>query len=257
MVKLRGANVGASVIAQHIYETSTTQKHRLGTRVVMGDRVFRYTKAGAAITQTTKGAINYHKPYQGNRAATAYPVGTTEIIIPTTASSNSVSNTAVDAYAEGYLSFQTDPGQMHKIRSNTVSDGSNQVHTLYDELTTELPTGTAGTTRWVTIWPSIYSDVREGNTATVGFFSVVCVPLIQVAASSFFWGQTWGPCFLTAFSTAPGKTIKYREVYFQHTDMSVINGGGATDNGLQRAGYLLAQTTSSDGDQFIMLQLSP
>jgi hypothetical protein len=257
-MSVRGARLGVTVAAQDIYEASTTQKHRIGERLPLGDRVFRYCKAGAAIADpyTRQGCINYHQPYEGNRAATAYAVGATEITLPTVGSTIDTGLTAADAYAEGYIWFQTDPSQMHRIRSNTVSDGTNIVVTLYDGLTTALPTGTAGTTRWVTMWPSIYSDVRQGNAEASGFSSVVCLPLIEVASGSYFWGQTWGPAFFTAFSTAPGKTAGYRGVHFNTTDKSVIDAGGGTI-GLQYAGYLLARTTSTYGDQFVMLQLSP
>ena len=86
--------------------------------------------------------------------------------------------------------------------------------------------------------------------------SVVCVPLIDVTANYYFWGQTWGPAMFVAGGTAPGRTSSYRDVVFA-TDGSVLDASDVATGLNQRAGYILSQTTSSDGDQLVQLQLAP
>lgn len=259
MSKTRGAAHGLTVAAQDIYEASTTQMHRIGQRLPIGDRVFRYCKAGAAIANpyTRQGCINYNKPVEGDRPATAYAVGATDITMTTIGGSNSVSYTTADRLADGYVWFQSDPSQLHRIRKNTANSGTTQVITLYDGITTALvATASGSNTMWTTMWPNIYSDVRQADADAEGYASVVCIPLIEVASGSYFWGQTWGPVFMTAGGTAPGKTVGYRQVWFHHIDGSAYDVGDRTA-GQQVAGYILARTTSSDGDQLVMLQLSP
>ena len=58
-----GADRGLTVSPQDLYEVSTTQKLRLGTRMVRGDCVYKYAKVvGTAITKTSM--IAYTLAYQ-------------------------------------------------------------------------------------------------------------------------------------------------------------------------------------------------
>lgn len=240
-------------VEQTILEESATQNYLIGTRMATRDgRVFRYCKAGAAITNNLKGCVNDYKPYEGDRPATAYSIGDTAITIPATSTGNAVVNAAVNSYQNGYIWFQMDPHQFHLIASNTVSASSNQILTLDKGLVAALPAAASGSdTMWVTIWPSIYANVKP---ASGGMRSVVCVPLINITIAYYFWGQTWGPHMFVAGGTAPGRTGNYRTTVFS-SDGSILDASaGAVGN--QRAGYILSQTTSSDGDQLVMLQLA-
>lgn len=239
---------------QTIFEESITQKYSIGARLETPDgRVFRYCKAGAAIATSINGCANFNKPYEGNRPATAYAVGAKEIVITTISGGNTQSNTAKNAYQGGYIWFQMDPHMFHLIVSNTVSDGTNQILTLDRGLLHILPASASGSdTMWVTIWTSPYANVQK---AAGGMVSVVCKPLINITSGYYFWGQTWGPAFFQAGGTAPGKTASYRTAVFA-TDGAVLDAAsGAVGN--QRAGDILSQTTSSDGDQLVMLRLAP
>jgi hypothetical protein len=239
---------------QTILEESATQNYKIGTRLQTRDgRVFRYCKAGADLTSSINGCVNDNKPYEGDRPATSYLVGDTEITIPSESTSNAVENAAANAYQNGYIWFQMSPHMFHLIASNTAKSGTTQVLTLDKGLLYALPASASGAdTMWVTIWPSIYGNVKP---ASGGMRSVVCKPLIQVTSGYYFWGQTWGPAFFQAGGTAPGRTANYRTTVFQ-TDGSVLDASdGAV--GHQRAGYILSQTTSSDGDQLVMLRLAP
>lgn len=246
----------ASGVEQTILEESITQNYAIGTRLQTRDgRVFRYCKAGAALpsVNTIRGCVNDYKPYEGDRPATAYSIGDTAITIPATSTGNSVVNAAVNSYQNGYIWFQMDPHQFHLIASNTVSASGNQILTLDKALTIALPaSASGGDTMWVTIWPSIYANVKP---ASGGMRSAVCKPLIEITNAYYFWGQTWGPAFFQAGGTAPGRTANYRRVVFSSAGAVLDASAGAV--GYQTAGYILSQTTSSDGDQMVMLQLAP
>lgn len=237
-----------------ILEESATQCYLLGTRLQTKDgRVFRYCKAGAAITTSINGCVNDYKPYEGDRPATAYVIGDTEITIPSTSTGNSVANDLVNSYQNGYIWFQMSPHQFHRIASNTVKSGTTQVLTLAEGLKAALPASSSGgDTMWVTIWPSIYANVKV---ASGGMRTVVCKPLINITSTYYFWGQTWGPAFFQAGGTAPGKTANYRTTVFA-SDGSVLD-ASAGAVGSQRAGDILSQTTASDGDQLVMMRLAP
>lgn len=255
MARIEGADLGATVLSQDIYEESETQKYRLGTRVQVGDRVFRYAKAGMAITNLIQGLVNDYKPYEGDRPATAYAVGDQDITVPALSTGNAVTYSTIDIHAGGYIWFQMSPHQMHKIRSNTATDGTNVILTLERPLKYALPAAASGAdTMWVTIWPNLYGNVKH---ASGGMRSVVCTALIPITSGYYFWGQTWGPKFFQAGGTAPGRTGNYRSTWFASDGSILDRSGGAEQWGSQPAGYILSQTTSSDGDQLVMLQLSP
>ena len=77
-----GAGLGATVLNQDIYELSATQKHRLGTRVVRGDCVYRYAKAIVAIDKTCHLVWNtYHQCISYAQIATASVIGDNKIYV--------------------------------------------------------------------------------------------------------------------------------------------------------------------------------
>ena len=242
-------------IRQGIHEESLAAQTFVGRRMRLGDgRVFRYCKAGAALSgvQTIQGCVNYNKPYEGNRPETAYAIGDTKITVLTESGGNGESNPLADSYAGGFIWFQITQQSFYSIKGNTPTDGENQILTLDQPLKYALlAAADGGHTLWITIWPCIYGNVRPSSS---GFESVVCKPLIPIQEGYYFWGQTWGPAFFQAGATAPGKTALYRNVVFG-SGGAVLDGTGL--NSSQHAGYVLSKTTTSDGDQMIMLQLAP
>jgi len=182
---LRNAAHGPKVVAQDIMEESSTQKHRLGERLVLGDRVFRYAKAGAV--NLTAG---YHT--QSNVSLNLWvPHGSaiTEGTVRVTTSGTAVST--ADQYAEGYAVIRMGGGvgNTYKIKNNNVSVGAVTTWTLYEPLETTLvittTTGMSVTNR--------YSGVLVGATGTYAS-DPVGVPIVDVQANYYFWAQTWGPC---------------------------------------------------------------
>jgi len=235
---------------QDIHEVSTVQNYEIGTRWQIDDRVFRYCKAGGNLTQMKAGHCG-NLPTEVNTAAVAYSIGDTVItILDTTVR-------VKDYYKDGYIwIMKSGSYQMHKIKSSAAGAGVSVALTLWEPLRVALAAST-----WTTAWPNLYANILG---TTSGFMSNVAIPLVAVASGSYFWGQTWGPCFGTVTSTVPGRNSGDRELYF-NSDGALLSSKdvdfGTAGNAIpQRAGFLITNTTPGGegyGDQLYMLQLSP
>lgn len=227
---------------QDIHEASTVQNYDIGTRLVEGDRVFRYCKAGANLSRFIGGFNENQWPI--NAALTiAATAGSQTMSIPET-------TCVKNYYAGGFIALFSSPLQFYRILSNTASDGAECILTLETTIKTTLAIG-----GWVTGYPSPYIDLRNVGSST-GYNTVLAVPVVDVPSGSYFWGQTWGPCYAVADGTVPGITTRAREVFWAESgNIEPYADAGA---GLgQSAGYLIPRTESGSGDQFYMLQISP
>jgi hypothetical protein len=227
-----------------VYEDSTVQKYDLGTRLSVDERVFRYARAGALL-QRHDGASNFDAWSLTNEAPNqSAAIGATSIQVVNTTGT-------ADQYKGGWVAIFTNRLQVRRILRNDASDGTDIL--LY--LDGGLETAIVADSTWVTGYPSIYYDTRQIATE---FASVMCVPLCVVESGSYYWGQTWGPCYGRAINTVPGVTSFDREVYFGGNGSLYghIEAEAAAAGGYQRAGHLLPKT-SSGGDQLYMLQLAP
>lgn len=231
---------------QDVYTATVAQNYREGTRMVMDDRVFHYGHALEALIKMM-GAYN-HGQFPINAALT------TAAVIGTSVLSAPIAGVAVDAYRGGWITLFTAPLQMRRILGNDASIGAETL--LYLDGPWQLG---AIVTTWCTGYPNIYSNIQAPPAPDPDYISFVCVPLITVPNGSFFWGQTWGPCWGVADSTVPGSTPNARDIYFA-TSGNLLAAGvppGFGAYGMQRAGYLLPRTSFGNGDQFYMLQLQP
>lgn len=264
---LTGGRMLAGGKIQDVHEQSAVQNYDIGTRLVMDDRVFRYSKAGGDLVAMMAGHCGV-MPREGDCDAVTYAVGTFLMTIPVNILGTKHAEEATkDYWKEGYIWIQTEPKQLIRIKSNLVAvdeAGKFITATLWEALKVQVLGEGDGTDRWITAWPNIYSDILPTNS---GRMSNVVVSLIAVTSGNYFWGQTWGPCFGTQTSTKPGLASGDREIYFG-ADGALITGVDVHSAGgnAQRAGFLITNTspwTKADGnaelggDQFYMLQLSP
>jgi len=242
--KLPGGNI------QRIHEQSTVQNYDIGTRLVMDDRVFRYCKAGSALRDLLSGncAMSQIEVYTH---ATASVVGSYYVTILDTAAR------VKDWYAGGYIWIMryapttTGIGQLHRIKASEASAGVSVKLTLEEPLEVE-----CGASTWITAWASIYSNIKID---ILPKSSLVCIPLIEVASGSYFWGQTWGPIFLQC-GYSPGSKNYDREVYWKSDHYGFLPGSEidfTSDVIPQRIGFLLPDTAVIGTDNFVMLQISP
>jgi len=235
-------------VSQSIYDgTNTTQKAPLGTRLEVGDRVFHYCYATGSeprgrVCCATSPAASMNGALAACSAATT---GATSITF------TCGTNVATNQYAEGYMGISkgTQGGAVYRIKSHGswATGATNAVVTLYDPLYKDL--GAADELGFV---QNIYDDV--GTAATATSFPV-CVPMVDVTAGGYFWGQTWGPAApLNVEATAVGAVVK------QGTTGGVVAcfGGGTT--GPAAAGlpigknYDLAGTAGEYTPIFLMIR---
>jgi hypothetical protein len=196
---LKNADIGPRVVGQDIYEESSVAKCKLGSRLVLGDRVFRYVKNAAAATLLVgkicqAPAAEVTSAYEEDVVVpTTSPVGATTVYITNTTGHSTI---AANALKDGYLVIGAGAGlgTCMKIKSNTAAvAGALCTITLYDPL----PVALTASTNTVSYVFSPYNNV----VLDAGTGQLVGVPMITPTASYYLWVQTWGPCGLTAAGT--------------------------------------------------------
>jgi hypothetical protein len=126
---------------------------------------------------------------------------------------------------------------------------------------------TAATT-YIEILLSPYCNMVGGTdyAANAGYVTFLCMPEVRITSAEvaaqyalgnywFFWGQTWGPRWITSNSIT-NQVANDRSLYFVGNG-SVAAGTTATTTLYQRAGFCMEATASSQpGLPLCMLQLS-
>lgn len=198
-VNWRGDQVSTPQGGQSIYDTSSLQLTDLGSRKVVGDRVFRYALANGA---AGAGDLCQSDPafVLGVTGGTADPAGGKTFTFYF-ATSNSA-----DVYAEGYLHCQSGTaanlGYTYRIKSQPiVADTSECSLELYDPLKKLVNV----TDEW-SVHQNLYRGVKE-NVDAAGTAAPVGVAPILVASGEYFWLQTWGPAGVKSLSGAPGEML--------------------------------------------------
>jgi len=251
-------NIIAGTVTTDIMDQSSTQLVPIGMKYEQDNRTYRYCKAGSAHGGVLRGAINGHiipgdtgTPGFEGAAGYATTAGSTSVRIADTAATHTK-----NYYAGGYMLIFGTQFECHYIMGNTASDGTSLVLTL--PYTDTIDVDLAATGIGVTLYPSIYSNVQAATSVRSDYESFVVLPQGIVTSGYYFWGQTKGPCWITAHGgTWPGAGACLRDVYF-HTDGTIDPASIRVVGTLspQRAGYLLSpSSTAAYGDAFIMLQL--
>lgn len=178
-------------IDQSIYEVSTAQKARLGTRLVVGDRVFRYALAAGAVPS---GVVALGATAVASNAAGICTVKTAATTGATVISISVGTAVTLNQYAEGYLlicdSASAGGGQTYRIKSHpAVATNTSGNFVLYDSIPGAVAAQSAS------LIPNLYSSVAVGS-AAAGMPAGVAP--ITVASGNYFWLQTWGPAGVLA-----------------------------------------------------------
>lgn len=172
---------GPRLIAQDLYEESSTKKCQLGTKIILADgRQFVYAKNSTVALAPALLTACITTPYHEDTVTIAHPVGTKKVTVTAAVTANELE--------DGYLIVTegTGVGEMYQIRSNTVTVGGVTVCTLYDGLKTAWVIANTD----VDLYPNPYSALvvnpTDAQQAPLG------VPIITVTASYYFWLQTRG-----------------------------------------------------------------
>jgi len=168
------------------FDSSSTQKHPLGTRAMTKDgRVFRYAVAGAV--DTVAGSL-----YQQAAVVTAHLANTPPVVavgatsfVYTPGAATGVAN----LYAEGYLQVDTTPGNGYTyLVSGHDAIASSTAFTLF--LKDPIQVALTASSR-VGLMPNAYKNVIVCPTAITGRVAGVA-PCI-ITATQYGWLQTRGP----------------------------------------------------------------
>ena len=198
-VNWRGDQVTAPN-AQSIYKSSSVPLAELGSRLVVGDRVFRYAQLGAIAVTPGEVLQSALAPSVVVTAGGTSPAGGKQFIFFHTAS-----GAALDLYAEGYLhcasGTSTNMGQMYRVKSHPlIATDTAGTLTLYDPLLTQENV----TDKWQ-LTRNPYKLVTQATAATAAPAGVlVCI----ATTNDYVWIQTWGPCAVKA-QTGPAGSPMY------------------------------------------------
>lgn len=233
-----------------VYTEDSAQKYPLASKLIVADGVFRYSKAGAAMTAVgfLKGNYIQVPGKAGNSVScgfegapyAAVAAGDTLIKIADTAATKNL-------YEGALLVVYNDTNSRYDHYRILGNDASTGVYTILyiappgfkNALTTSMG---------ITVYLNEYSGIRA---MSGGYMSALGYAKMSITSAYYFWLQTDGRISgITGASTWPGQTQYYRDVYC-NTDGSLI---GYTA-GYQRVGFLLHRTASDYGDNCIMLQL--
>jgi hypothetical protein len=174
-------------VNQSIYETSTTQKTRLGARLAVGDRVYRYAVLGASANVTAGDVLCATQPTASHQSGLATVAAATTGASTLTLTLGVAA--VVNAYADGYVSIASAAlaggGTIYKIKSNAVcSSAGAAAFVLYDPIPGSIGAGP------ISLLPSEYKNVFVGSAA---LDIPVGVAPVAVTTGEYFWLQTWGP----------------------------------------------------------------
>jgi hypothetical protein len=186
-VNWRGDQVSAPQGSQSIYDSSSVKLADLGSRKVVGDRVFRYALAAGTIAAgdvvETDLALKY--PVAATAGAVA-PIGAKSVsvwCITLTAAAN--------VYEDGNLFVESGTaagmGITYKVKSNAVgTTGAAFTVKLYDPIKVAIPVADK-----IGIQANPYSMCVQCTTGLA--HNVVGIAPTAVTSGDYFWLQTWGP----------------------------------------------------------------
>lgn len=233
-VNWRGDQVAAPQGGQSIYKTSSVQLAQLGSRKVVGDRVFRYALASGA---AGSGDLCETKATQLDSVT----AGGTDPADGKTFTWYAATTIGSGDYSEGYLSCQSGTaanlGQFYRVRTHgAIAKTTNGTLYLYDTL--DLVENV--TDEW-TLTQNPYKSVIE---CTTGAASIpVGVAPVAVTSSDYFWLQTWGPAMVKAGTAAAKGEALIADVTGQVYNQKISSAGGQV---FAVVGYAMQLNTASE-----------
>lgn len=265
---------------QDIYAASSTQKYRIGTRRVVDDRVFRYSKVVGSSTPSPYSKIcTKFLP----TSAVATTVATTDVYKAVSGEYQMTLHLAgktLDQYAGGYL-LMNDAAQVavgrhysRRILSSTASATVNgDADAVVFTLEATLPFTSTDVATAVTVvenpWAKLYYRPQPGAWVSYWMFMGVCMPYV-VAEDDYIWIQTWGPCGIeNVANTFEGANYFEHQVYIcgDGSIQCVPFGGSIVKAGYEAAGMQLAGVMMADSyysgspvdedHPFIFIMISP
>lgn len=177
---------------QGIYEQSSTQEHKLGSRLQLGDRVFRYANAGETLTpaELVQQALyaGATTTLQNTSAVTvAASAGASRIYVNAVTTAQAA-NLFADGYAAVWDATTAGTSWLFKIKGNSAlaTSGTTSYVDIYDVLPVALTTDDQ-----VFLMTSPYKSLIQSAASATG--AAMGIVPVAVTSAYYFWLQTWGP----------------------------------------------------------------
>lgn len=230
-----------------IYTTEATQRYIYGTRLLMWDgRIYKYSNAVAQVYSYWAAAAHEEAALSWTANAVAVPAGSRQQTV-------AVGSRTLDDLAGGYLMTEdnsaTTTTYLQGIVGNEVSVNTTTI--IYTD--DPIPMLTTSSDHHE-VFENPYRETRAAPTTASAF---VCVPAQSSAAAYKYWGQTYGPAYISPVnSTLDDPASGERAVYFSITGGIVeaaVSTGGSEN---QHAGFILNAGSSGIAGPLIMMQIS-
>ena len=167
-------------------ETSTSQKHKLGTKMQIADCTFVYASAGEGVTV---GQLMESSAVEGNEnddlAVATAAVGATSLSVTFGGA------VTLDEYKDGFLFVNTataSGGYQYRIKGNAAGTSAVNVDLDHEDGIVQAITNGTDT---VGCFKNHYDSVLQSNLTPVG--PVVGVTRNDIASASYGWLQVSGP----------------------------------------------------------------
>jgi len=241
-------------------EASAIQRYSIGTRMHMGERVFRY----ARVKDGSYGMTAFPTRLDlGFGVASGVWAGSDETSVTgavagiaggTTLQYVSAAAIPAGRFNGGYINIGGGLayGVTCRILTQPVAAGGGVTITLVleDPLPMAVAAGSA-----CALFRSKYADVYSPNQATaeainnpnLQYLTILGIPLVEGLAGQFQWIQTWGPGFVVSGGGTEGQNIEERQLVWDNQDGSVQLVGPfyAGVRSFQYAGALIPITQSA------------
>lgn len=194
------------------YAESQYRQFPLGTKLIQGERVWRYCKNSSTAITVVGNALQAPEPVHASAeddiviaASTgeAYAIGSHDVTITSTADIDVAPWATANGGKEGYIYINggTGIGQCRKIKKHAaLVTTTTALFTVYDPWNVALVAGNSE----CGLIANPYSDVVVASALTT---MPVGVAPIAVTASYYFWSQTGGPAAVTCHAAIPLGTM--------------------------------------------------
>jgi hypothetical protein len=234
-----------------IYAVETTQRYVFGTRLITWDgRVYKYAHA-VAVVYNYWGAHAYENAIPWAALPSGTDAGQREQIV-------TLGSRTTDDLAGGYLMINDNSATTTDFLFGIIGNNDTATTTTV-YIDSPLPITTTVSDN-CEIFENPY---RETKAHAAGVCPVVCIPANSCAATYNYWGQTYGPAYISPTNTTlDDPAPEELSVYFSGagTTGGLVEAAVATNTFAgQHAGFILNCDIASAGGiagPLIMLQIS-
>jgi hypothetical protein len=235
-----------------IYTTDATQRFVYGTRFITWDgRVYKYCNAVAAV-------YSYWGAHAYEDAALAWTVLPAGGVVAAGSRHTVVTlgSRTTNDLAGGYFMLYDASATLSTYLYGIIGNNNTAtVTTLYLDGAIPVLTTTSDAAE---VFENPYRETKYGGSTSAGYAPVVCVPARTSAATYKYWGQTWGPAYVSPTTTGIDDPTSVQG----RVSFSGAGGSGGLVVGLaasQTAGFILNPDVTGGGNiagPLIMLQIS-